>query len=117
MPSVSAPAPSLDSIQRIYEGYTPTLSVIVDNDAVFVDVLDITGRGILVSIGAEGDDDQTKIAKITIDSSVVYNDIISAQDSAGTDIVLFQGFDTNCKVEMKLGGATVARFRGFALVE
>lgn len=117
MVTVTGPGASVEGIRRMYELYTPTLSVLPDNDLVFVVVLDITGRGILVSLGAEGDDDNNKLVKITIDGAVIFDDVMSSQESAGTSITLMQGFATDCKVEMKLGAAVAGQFWGYALVE
>lgn len=83
----------------------------------YVTVIDITGRGILVEIAAKGDKSVT--VKLTIDGSTMFEeaDLLNLRATGAETMVLFQGFSTDCKVEMKLSAGGAVTYRAGALVE
>lgn len=107
---------------RALEGYTMQIAHADDDTANFVTVCNVSGRGFLVSIGASGDgsNDVEVNAKITIDGTVIEADeTIAKLSSTGSGIshACFQGFDTSCKVEMKIDAASVILFHTVVMVE
>lgn len=117
MPIITAPGAPVTSIRRMFEAYTLTRSNADDNDANFVTVADITGRGILVSIGANNETNGRNISvQITIDGVTVNQTVVRNLINSFSDMY-FIGFETDCKVEMKLSAAGAAKYRTAALVE
>lgn len=113
---------SLTETFRGLENYTVQIAHADDDTANFVTVCNVSGRGILVSIGASGDgsNDVEVNAKITIDGTVVEADeTIAKLSSTGSGIshAVLQGFDTSCKVEMKIDAASVILFHSVVIVE
>ena len=115
--NLSIPLQGID-LWRQLEGYTPELHTYDDNGATYVTLCDITGRGILVSIGWEGDNNTAITAKITIDGSAQEKQIThTGAGLASQGIPIWFGFKTDCKVEMKGAGALQVQYQAVTLTE
>lgn len=96
------------------EAYTPTAAFANDNDANYVTVTDASGRGILESVTYSGSITGAVTLRVTIDALAVINGVEILHKDAGEDIAvsipMAMGFRTSCKVELKNGGITTARY-------
>ncbi|GAH80079.1 unnamed protein product, partial [marine sediment metagenome] len=114
-------AAALTNLGRSLEGYTLTVGVVSDNADQPVTVLDITGRGILVDIGAIGEEYLSIYVTLVIDGDTVINNEkfmnLLAVNQCSWHSTLFAAFDTTCLLTMKGVLNTVADFHGCALVE
>lgn len=109
-------------VRRNKEGMTLAISQALDNDAVYVTVANISGRGVLESIGVSGDGsaDVLVTTSINIDGAgateyATHFKIPSG--GAGVGLPLALGFQTSCVVQMKLDGSSVCRFTVVTNVE
>lgn len=121
MPIVTAPAPPLSAIRRKYEVYTHTIASANNAGAVPVVLLNITGRGILVSYGFLADQDETVTVGTNFDGAGLTN-IDIGPSGAGDGILspsltIMKGFETSLVVQMDLGAAGQGWFWAVALVE
>ena len=100
------------------EGYTPTINIVGDNDANYVTVANINGRGILVQIGASVSTTAGIIVRITRDGggATIYT-FGAAADEQRPEPVLFLGFSTSILVEMRGNAAVNCNFYAVSLVE
>ena len=109
------------AVLRQLENYNPQLYSAGDNETTYVTICDIIGRGILTTISANGDgsSDAKVTVKITIDAGTPIEEIIGKIPSAGGNllVVLLGGFDTSCKVEMKIDASSVIQFNVATLEE
>lgn len=118
----AARAIALEFHGRSLEGYTPTVATVSSNDATYVTVLNITGRGILMSLGTYIDvANREIIVKLTLDSVVVIDEVamlFGGDAKATSSLNMLMAFDTTCLLEMK-GDSTMfaSFFYGVALVE
>ena len=107
----------MEGIRRKYEAYTWTPLEVDDNDTTYVTVCDISGRGILTEVAAEGDKSTT--LRLTIDGGAptVVPDMLNLKGAGAQTMQVFKGFASALKVEMKLGAAGAVTYRVSVLVE
>lgn len=98
---------------RGLEAYTPTVNIQLDNNAAYVVLLDITGRGFLASFGWSTETADVTW-RITIDGVIVINGVqMNKANNDAPSITSMWAFATDCKVEVKGGAA--AEFRAWAM--
>jgi hypothetical protein len=117
---IQTPGATAKSVWRRLEDYTLQIYSEDDNNDVYVTVCNITGRGILVSIGCNKANANYDIyVKITIDGGTPVEKIWikAGAHPYGRSQTLMAGFDTSCKVEMKGSDIITARFLAVTLEE
>ena len=120
MAEITGPGVSAEGVRRANEAYTPIYTAVIDNDGTFVTVLDITGRGVLESVGFAVGGQRGVTMRITIDGvadTEVFPSALTVEATGTASLRCGFGFETDCKVEMHLSGAAVAQFWGVANVE
>lgn len=105
-------------VWRRLEDYSLGFYSELDNDATYVEVCNITGRGILVSIGATGIGARDLVIKITVDGSSVEKTVAAnGNNDIGWSLPMMKGYQTACKVEMKLDAVGAAYYQAVTLEE
>lgn len=123
LPTVETRSLALVNLGRALESYTPTAGRVSPNDANYVTVLDITGRGILISgsIQCANALARNYTMKATIDGSLVFEGVVGTSSSGNSiqiTLVFLMGFHTTCLLEMKASDTQGAgAYFGVVLVE
>ncbi len=121
MPGISGQGADSADIWRFLEVYTPTLHAVDTNANNDVVVANITGRGILASIGWQNENVEDVFVEITKDGIIIrtYAKVTDDSLQGHGSLTMMMGFETDCLVRMKLLGAggTLGRYTAVTLVE
>jgi hypothetical protein len=110
---IQTPGATSKAVWRRLEDYKTNIYSEMDNNDVYVEVCNITGRGILVSAGCHKDNSNAAIyVKLTIDGGTPLEHVIprAEADFLHFSMVFMSGFATSCKVEMKGSAAFSGRY-------
>ena len=116
---LSTPGATALQMWRRLETYTIDLHHADTNDANWVNVCNVSGRGILVAIGFTcGTAGEPMYFEVTIDGTkeIDGTDAFFVEETSIT-FPLMVGFDTSCLVRMKAAGAVAGDYYAVTLTE
>ena len=123
---VNTENPGIQAIDvwRKLSDFTPAIVSNPDNDATWVSMHNITGRGTWISIMATvvvaGANRHVEV-RYNIDGAGLvafdFTDTIGVNSHFGSELTMLVGFDVSLIVDMRLSAATSAQFLSVAIVE